>query len=516
MPKPDILFFMVDQLAAKWLEVAQSGVCPTPNINRLQARGTTFSNALTSNPVCMATRSSLATGLTSRGHGVLENGYQLDPALPTFMRVLQQYGWRTGALGKVHFQPHFAGLYPDYRPYGFDVTHITEDSRGGEWLDWVRDNHPEHFESVLATIWPTKIPNYAAYGPKKENLRQRIEDIRAEFQWPTAEFPLNTPQCYTLPFPETVSQTNWITGHALDFLRDTPKEQPLYAHISYVQPHSPFCAPADYMQTVEKDFIPEPVPAKWVTDLHGPNELKRREPNMPENWRYARHLYFADLVHLDHQLGLVMNALEERRRLDNTYVIFLSDHGELLYDHGFTSKEEKHYDSCIRVPLIIAGPGVQAGVTCDEMVQLEDICPTVLEMAELDFPPMPKTGPYLKTPAEEIPQMAGRSLLPLCRGEKPADWRTAAYCESYNRIDADHPGQWARTIRTRDWRYTYYPQGYGEQLFDLQADPDEQHNLVGDAAHQAKRQMLRDQLMDLIILQDYPKPRRSLFALGVH
>ncbi|MEM7028661.1 MAG: sulfatase-like hydrolase/transferase [Chloroflexota bacterium] len=516
MNSPDIIFFMVDQLAAKWLEAAQSGICPTPNIDRLQAQGTTFSNAVTSNPVCMATRSSMATGLNSRGHGVLENGYQLDPDLPTFMRILKNNGWRTAALGKVHFQPHFAGLHPDYKPYGFDVTHITEDSRGGEWLDWVRDQHPDHFESVLATIWPTKIPDYAAYGPQKENLRDRIERIRQDFQWSTQEHPRNTPGCYTLPFPEEVSQTNWITGHALDFINQASVDQPIYAHISYVQPHSPFCAPADYLQTVDADRIPAPIPAEWLDDPHGPYELKRREINIPEDWQYGRHLYFADLVHLDHQLGQVMTALEQRGRLDNTYLIFLSDHGELLYDHGFTSKEEKHYDGCIRVPLIIAGPRVQAGKICDEVVQLEDICPTVLDMAGLRLPPMPKTGPYLSTPAEAIPQMSGQSLLPLCRGETVSGWRTAAYSESYNRIDADHPGQWARTIRTQQWRYTHYPQGYGEQLFNLDNDPDEQHNLVADTAHQSIRQQLRDQLLDLIILQDYPKTRRNLFALGVH
>ena len=329
-------------------------------------------------------------------------------------------------------------------------------------------------------------------------------------------FPRIPPSAIRFHFRKLSHKTNWITNQALGFLHDTPSEQPLYAHISYVQPHSPFCAPAGYLQDVDEKRIPEPLPAEWVDDPHGPYELKRRQVDAPDHWRYGRQLYFADLVHLDHQLGQVMTALEARGRLDNTYLIFLSDHGELLYDHGLTSKEEKHYDSCIRVPLIIAGPELQTGAICDEMVQLEDLCPTVLDMADVRLPPMPKTGPYLKTLAEAIPQMAGRSLLPLCRGEKPSNWRPAAYCESYNRIDADHPGQWARTIRTKKWRYTYYPQGYGEQLFDLGNDPDEQHNLVGDIVYQTTRQTLRDQLLDLIILQDYPKTRRNLFALGVH
>jgi arylsulfatase len=124
---PNIVFFMVDQLSAKWLEAASTGICPTPHIDRLCQRGVTFTNAITSNPVCMPTRATIATGLTTRGHGVLENGYQLDPTIPTFMQALCKGGWRTGAFGKVHFHPHFAGLHPDYRPYGFDVTDIMQD-----------------------------------------------------------------------------------------------------------------------------------------------------------------------------------------------------------------------------------------------------------------------------------------------------------------------------------------------------------------------------------------------------
>jgi len=135
MTGPNVVFFMLDQLSAKWLEAASGGVCPTPNIDALRARGVSFTHCITSNPVCCPARATVATGLTTRQHGVLENGYQLDPELPTFMHVLQKAGWRTGALGKVHFQPHYRSQHPDYRPYGFDVTHVTEDGRGGEWLD---------------------------------------------------------------------------------------------------------------------------------------------------------------------------------------------------------------------------------------------------------------------------------------------------------------------------------------------------------------------------------------------
>ena len=513
--RPDVVFFLVDQLSARWFEAARGGACPVPNLDRLCQRGVTFTHAITSNPVCQPARATLATGLTTRGHGVLENGYRLDPALPTFMQALQQAGWRTGALGKVHFHPHFAGLFPDCKPYGFDVTYITEDSRGGQWLDWVQAEHPRRFEAVLATIWPSRIPEFEQYGPDKENLRERIEKVRSKFQWATDEFPHNNAGQYTLPYPAEVSQTEWITARAVDFIRQTPARQPLYAHVSYVQPHSPSCPPGEYMHCVDRDRIPHAAPPEWLEDPNAPRYFAGKKPQEAD-WPIRRRYYFADVAHLDRQLGRVVEALADAGRLDNTYVIFLSDHGELLGDHGFVGKEERHYDACIRVPLILAGPGVKPGLVCDEIVQLEDICPTVLDMTGQHLPAMPKTGPYLHLAAEEIPILPGRSLLPLCRGEHVADRRAAAYCESYNAIWSADPMDWARTIRTRTHRYTFYPCGGGEQLFDLSGDPHEQHNLCADPALAEVRRDLRDRLLEMIVAQDYPKTRRDLFALGVH
>ena len=511
-----IVLFMVDQLSAKWLEAASAGVVPTPNLDRLRARGTTFTQCITSNPVCQPTRSTLATGLTTRGHGVLENGYQLDPALPTFMRGLQKSGWRTAALGKVHLRPHFAGLHPDYRPYGFDLVHNTEDGRGGEWLDWVAERHPEHLDAVLSTIWAHSIPEFAAYGPDRADLRARIKSLRSKAAWATPDLPEATPLYYALPFPDEVSQTSWITGHTLDFIEEVRAGRPFFAQVSYVQPHSPSCPPGEYIGRVDAARIPTPAPAEWLRDPHAPGYFAGREPALPETWRPARQCYFADIAHLDHQLGRVLDALEQAGRLDQTSILFLSDHGDLLCDHGFLGKEERHYDACIRVPLIIAGPGVERGQVRRELVQLEDICPTILDMAGLSPEPMPRAGPYLEEPAGGIPVLPGRSLLPLCRGQQPPDWRGAAYCESYNSIVSAELGDWARTIRTADFRYTFYAGGNGEQMFDLRSDPDEQANVVADPAYAGTRQQLRDQLMDLIVLQDYPKTRRDLFALGVH
>jgi arylsulfatase A-like enzyme len=271
------------------------------------------------------------------------------------------------------------------------------------------------------------------------------------------------------------------------------------------------------MRNVDEGGIPEPAGIEWVRDPLHPKCFAQTEgahQAMPQDWRTTRHYYLADLTHLDEQLGRVTKALEESGRAENTYLVMLSDHGELFLDHGFTGKGERHYDACVRVPLMISGPGLQAGLAREEAVQLEDIFPTVMDMAGLTVPAPRAIGPYLKMSegAEEYP---GKSLLPLGRGEHPARWRDELWIESYNNIGSTTPAFWARTVRTRDWRYTLYPGGQGEQLFSLGNDPDEQRNLAGDAGSVAARREMRDRLLEKVILQDYPHTRHGLFSLGV-
>lgn len=507
---------MVDQLGAKWLEAAFEGVVPLPHLDRLRRMGTSFSRTVTSNPVCTPTRATLATGLTSRQHGVIENGYVLDPALPTFMRALQEAGYRTGAAGKIHVRPHWESAYPDYHPYGFDVVHSTEDDRGGQWLDWVMEHHPDQLENVLATVWAPEMPAFEKYGPDQVNLGERIREIRRTFPWATPEFPLSHKDAFALPFPEEISQTNWTTDRGIEFLRSCPPDQPFFAQISYVQPHLPFCAPGPYFERVDTERIPEPLPPEWKDDPHAPEYFKQLQGGIPDDWKWQRHCYFADLAHLDAQLGRVLDELEDSDRLENTFILFLSDHGEMLHDHGTVGKETKHYDACIRVPLIIAGPGLARGKVSDEWIQLEDICPTILDLAGTRLPPLPNQGTYMDRRGEDLDSLPGQSLLPLCRGDTPARSRTAAYSENYNPIAHYQYPHWVRTIRTREFRYSYYAGGGGEQLFDLRSDSDELHNRAADPDYRDIKHDLRLQLMEFIIAQDFPKPRRNLFSLGVH
>ena len=480
--KPNVILFMVDQLSARWLEVARNeGICALPNLDWLRENGTSFTRTFSSNPVCSPTRATIATGLCSRAHGLIMNGYALNPEIPTFMQVLQRKGWRTGAFGKLHLRPHHESLVHDYRPYGFDVVHGTEDDRAGEWLDWVKQAHPEHYEAALSTAW-RDVPGFDKYGPEGIDLRPAIQAAQKRFPRATETWPKNSRKAYTLPFPEEVSQSSWITARALDFIRDIGADQSFFAHISYVAPHGPFCPPAEFMDRVEPEKIPAPIPAAWLNDANAPEYFRKmarvlhgesddrpawmkdmavtpgsdEQPPLIPDLSHERHCYFADITHLDEQLGRVRKALEDSGRQDNTYIIFVSDHGEFLGDHGFWQKQERHYDGGIRVPLIIAGPGLQANAVCREIAQLEDICPTILEMTGVPLPHVRfrnfRTGSF-----DSAPAISGRSLVELCRGQFRTIGERRRMLNPFHAFGPGTLGAWARTVRTSRYDTRFIP-----------------------------------------------------------
>lgn len=494
-----ILLVVVDQLAARWLEAAMGGIVPVPNLTWIRESGVMFRRAFTNNPVCSPARATIATGLNSVNHGVTECGYDLDPAIPTFMQALQRNGWRTGAFGKLHFLEQIENVAPDYKPYGFDVTHITEDSRVGEWLDWVRDAHPEYYQAAQATVWMTMIPGLDTYGEDRVDLRAEILEAKKAY-------PSTNDEAYELPFPAEVSQTAWITDRARDFILAADRSQDLFAQVSYVQPHNPFTPPSEFVPMVDCDLIPEPAAAEWVTDpIPYYQQEHYGDPSYETaDWKRQRQLYFADIAHLDQELGRLRDALDVAGRADNTLIVFTSDHGELLHDHGLLGKWERHYDACIRVPLLVAGPGVTRGDNLD-LVDHTDIAPTIYDWAGVAQPSLPRWPES----AEPMRMLPGSSLV---RPSSPQ--RDSVYVQSNNNHWDATPRSWARTIRTDRYRYTRHLSGGGEQLFDLIRDPDEQVNLASEPAAKEALGQLRDQLMEMVSREGYPNSPRQLFRIG--
>lgn len=500
------MLFMVDQLAAKWLDLARAGIVELPNFDALQAEAATFDLAFSTNPVCTPSRASIATGLSSAANAVGECGYALDPSVPTFMHGLQKTGWRTGAFGKLHFIPQIQTLTPDYHPYGFDVVCNTEDSRAGEWLDWVKNTHPEHYQAAQSTVWMTMVPDLENYGPDHADLRSEI--LAAQ-----KRFPESTGEAYELPYPAEVSQTAWITDRACDFIQGADGD--IFAQISYVQPHNPFSPPAEYVDLVNSEAIPDPAAAEWKSAPIPYYEQARYAQASYDtcDWRRDRTLYFADLAHLDHELGRVRDALAGTGRLDDCLFVFTSDHGELLHDHGLLGKWERHYDPCIRIPLIIQAPGTTPG-RYTELAEHSDIAATIYDWTGTPTPELPV---WNRTADAPMSMLHGRSLLPTitCSAEQPErPERTHVFIQSNNSHVEASPRSWARTIRTPRYRYTRHLAGGGEQLFDLIHDPDEQDNLAYDERYRDLRETMLAELAEATARDAFPNSPLQLFKIG--
>ncbi len=489
----NVVLIQVDQLSAKWLEC---GAADTPNLDRLAREGTRFTRCIAHNPVCMPSRASMLTGRSSRQHGVLLNGYELGHDLTTFPQVLQRSGVHTAGFGKFHLQCHNRSSHNDVRPYGFDEARVTEDIRAGDWLDWVRAEHPDSYERALATVWPTG--HMREYGPDKIDLLQQVRQAAAKHRTqPAARL------AWPCIVPEEATQTRWIGDMACGRLGRA--REPFFLYASFVAPHDPYDPPARLLDRVDPARIPAPVPAAWQNDplapavFRGGAGLDTFAGLCPDEWRTMRHYYLASLVFVDDQVGRILRAIEERGLKGSTRVLFTSDHGDMLGDHGLPFKGAWHYDACVRVPLIAWGPGIAAGA-CDALVETMDLYPTALDLAGV----------------KDIPATEGRSLAPWTRGETPGGWRTEAYSESFATYGNIERRNWARTVRTHDHRYTLYAGGGGEMLFDLRRDADEQTNLAGDPAHAAVRAEMRGRLLERIVGQDDPLPTRGLFEMAGH
>lgn len=424
------------------------------------------------------------------------------------MRTLQSAGWKTGAFGKIHFYPFDSEYYPypDYREFGWDVVHTTEDNRCGEWHDWIKSEHPEHYEAMVATNdnWAKELPYFDAYGEEKVNLSEIMVREKAKRNIPEA----TGFECYPLPFPEEISQTNWITDHALEFIKAAPVDEPVYTHISYVQPHPPFHTPERFLEKVNVDRIPDPI---------GLKEGKK----IAAGWKEARRFYFADFMHIDEQIGRVLELLAETGRMDNSYFVFTADHGEMLHDHGRLSKSQNHYDPVYRIPLIIAGPGMAAGTTCDAITQHEDLCPTILDMEPslMDVHPKPI---FRKGLEKETPLFHGRSLMPWCRGGAVENWRTSALVESFGCLcegpnsDVIPWQSWKKTLVTKAYRYSITVGHDIEELYDLLRDPEELNNVAEVPAYEKILNDIRYKLLNRVMETDYPLPPRDLEVIGAH
>jgi len=445
MRKPNILLLFPDQHRGDWLKCASPDLpLRTPILDALAARGVRSTNAYSPSPICGPTRTCVATGRSYALNPVKDHSTNLDLNADTFYQRLRDAGYRTGSVGKLDLAKAYHNWHGDGRRFmdewgftdGFDSEGKLDGSTG-----YRRD--------------PDNPP-----GPYLRALKERgvAEIYVAEHN----NIPRPT-EAYVTQVPEDLYSDNWVGDKGLSVLRNLPADQPWYLQVNFPGPHNP----NDVTQTMHDAWrdVEFPLP-------HHPGDSD------PAELRLARRHYAAMIENIDRQCGYFIDLIRERGELGNTIIVYSSDHGEMLGDHGRWHKAV-WYEPSVCVPLILAGPGIVEGVVTDAMLTTEDLAPTFIEAAA----------------AEPLSGSDAQSLWEVLSG------RSARHRECIN--SALTLGKWYNWQMVYDGHYKFVARPDGEDiLYDMAQDPWEDTNIIADAPHIAENMRERAGTHQIV-----PRPR---------
>lgn len=427
---PNILFIIADQWRADCLGFDHHPTVETPHLDHLFFHGTHFRQAYSSVPTCVAARASIMTGLSPRSHGRVGYADDVPWNYPvTLPRLLTQGGYQTCCVGKLH-------VCPERNRIGFEEV-ILHDG----WLAKQRaDRHPDSYD------------DYAAFLRRHAHADANVQETGLHVNsWVTKPW----------PYAEHLHPTNWAVSEAIRFLRRRDPTTPFFLNLSLVRPHPPFDPPESYLAMYRDKALP-PIPVgdwRQAADLGrgGLNYEWTRGEVSADQLDRARRAYYALITQIDYQLNRLFMALEENGVADDTIILFVSDHGEMLGDHHYHAKALP-FDGSARVPWLMRFPrswNLPGQQVIDTPVELRDILPTLAECAGL---PIPST-------------VEGRSVLPLLRGKKMPE----RLIEGEHARGNDEASQWLTDGRTK---YIWFSESGRELLFDLESDPQELHDLA--------------------------------------
>ena len=510
--RPNVLWLTTDQHRYDALGCAGNPVVRTPNLDRLAAEGVRFTRSYVVNPVCMPSRATMFTGRYPRVHGSWQVGVPLPEDELTLPALLGQRGYRTGVFGKLHLTNHHQ-MASDDRPQQIESIHRNKNVPADEvdrfWRGW----HGPIYGFETAELALQHGNRCVGGGHYDVWLREHHPEALDLLEPSHALAPLTGAlQSWKAAMPAELHYANWIADRTIEYLQQH-REGPWFVSCSFPDPHHPMCPPAPYCDMYDPAAMPLTTPNRGELAAMPPHHQLYYEGrvsqvpyapggvagavagdyplrDLPEaHLREMMAHYYGLITLCDDAIGRVLAALDRLGLADDTVVLFNSDHGELMGDHGLVFKGPFHYEPMIRVPTILRWPGggVPGGRTHDGIFSSVDIVPTLLEA--LDVP---------------VPEGAqGISALPALRGEDGPrrDWALVEHREWAG-------GMQTKTLVTDRWKVTYYPgQPFGE-LFDLAADPREYENLWASPAHREQRDRMLLRLLELLCTTEDPLPPR--------
>lgn len=422
--RPNVLVLHVDQLRIDCLGAYGNLDVKTPHTDRLASDGIRYTNSFCAFPVCTPSRYSLLSGRYVHKHAGWDNRSTLSPEIATFPRIFRAAGYRTMAVGKMHFTP-------TYLDVGFDELMLAEQDGPGRWDD---DYHRYLMRLGLVD-------------------RNDLEDQLAEYRRDAPREYWNQLGAMVSNLPEEHHSTTWIADRAVEAVQAwSPAERHLLM-VGFIKPHHPFDPPAPWHTMYDPQkmtILPGWTEKPFEHDVKLNRGYFPNEGLTESSLRRAMAHYYATISQIDHHVGRLLTVLKEKGLYENTLIVFTADHGEYLGYHHMLLKGNHMYDPLIKVPLIVKWPRQRdAGRVCERLVSNVDLAPTLCLAAGLQ-------------PAAE---MHGEDL----RGEPQG--REIVFCESGpNRVMA----------RTRTYKLLLTGNAPQQTLFyDLQSDPLELRNLSG-------------------------------------
>lgn len=484
-PRPNILWYCSDQQRWDTIRALGNGHINTPRIDEFLDSAVAFTHAFSQSPICTPSRSSFLTGMYASYLRANRNGNAEFPGEGTerlITRRLKEVGYDCGLAGKLHLTG------------GYDGHELRTDD-GYSFFHW---SHSPRRDRVT----------YADYSRWLESKGHDPQEVLKRYDFERYPRPKNDmPQGGLLEptedfdnVPPDLHQTTWCTEMAMEFLDKSQAEgKPWLMSVNPFDPHECFDAPWEFYRRYEPNNMPEP--AFRPNDLVHQAKLQaagvdfQGEARHPEDWWFPEVTasYYAMIELVDEQFGRILDHLESTGQRDNTIVIFMSDHGEMLGDHGLVLKGCRFYEGAVRVPLAISWPGhFEQGLISDALVELIDVYPTILEAV-----------------GEVVPDgTQGKSLIPILTGSVlPDDHRDfvwSEYIDSINRPD----GTRAFMYRDRRWKLiTYHGNGISE-LYDLKADPNEFEDLWDDPRYVNIKADLLSRSFDALVMRMDTGPER--------
>ncbi|MBO4394409.1 MAG: sulfatase-like hydrolase/transferase [Spirochaetales bacterium] len=416
---PNIVLITADQLRWDYVGAYGNGWIKTPNIDSIATEGCICERAYSPNPVCIPARYNLITGLTAKHHGFDDNyfGPQAKPCpyyLPTFAQILSDAGYATAAIGKMHFQP-------ERRATGFDM-----------------------FLNCDEVVYDVSEDDYARFLVEKGyGDIGSIHGVRNILYM--------QPQQSLLP--EELHGSSWVGDKSAEYIRNrVTRDRPFLLWAGFIAPHPPLDVPHSWAHMYDGKVPPHTVNKTPLCKIAEENKTNAFLPGEVEINR-MRETYAASVSFMDHNVGKILRAIDESGLKDNTLVVFVSDHGEMLGDLN-TYQKFLAYDASMRIPMLLRWPGhIEKGSSFKGFADLNDLLPTFLDVSGTDYP-----ADY------ELP---GESLF----SKEPKKDRTVQYGEY------QHGSKRWCVLMDRRYKFVHH---YGdiEELFDLEKDPDETTNML--------------------------------------